>query len=68
MSDIGLDFGPFGYVGVALFVGAPGLLIGALLGAILWRRHRLWGALVGAVVGLGLWDAGFVAWLESPWS
>jgi len=32
MSDIGLDFGPLGYVGVALFVGAPGLVIGA-------RRH-----------------------------
>ncbi|MGB6661222.1 MAG: hypothetical protein WBE14_28880 [Xanthobacteraceae bacterium] len=68
MSDIGLDFGPLGYVGVALFVGAPGLVIGALLGAIRWRRHRLWGALAGAVTGLVLWDAGMMAWLSSPWS
>ncbi|MGA9893548.1 MAG: hypothetical protein WBQ55_14600 [Xanthobacteraceae bacterium] len=65
MSDIGLDFGPLGYVGVALFVGAPGLVIGALLGAILWRRHRLWGALAGAVTGLVLWDAGMMAWPEA---
>jgi hypothetical protein len=68
MSDIGLDWGPLDWAEIALFVGAPGLVIGALLGAILWRRHRLWGALVGAVVGLGLWDAGFVAWMARPWS
>jgi hypothetical protein len=68
MSDIGLDFGPFGYAGIALFVGAPGLVLGAMLGAIAWRRHRLWGALAGAVAGLVLWDAGVMAWMTRPWS
>jgi Na+/proline symporter len=67
MSDISLDFGPFGWAFIILIIGAPGLLIGAALGAISWRRHRLYGALIGAVVGLVLWDAGFVFWKASPW-
>ena len=40
-----------------------GSLHGAILGAIAWRRHRLWGALLGAVAGLVLWDAGLVVWV-----
>jgi hypothetical protein len=67
MSDIGLDWGPFDIAAIALIIGAPGLVIGATLGAILWRRHRLWGAGLGAVAGLILWLAGFVAWKASPW-
>ncbi len=68
MSDIGLDWGPFDYAAIALIVGAPGLLFGLILGAILWRRHRVWGAVAGAAVGLVVWDGGVVAWLVSPWS
>jgi|HubBroStandDraft_6_1064221.scaffolds.fasta_scaffold92616_3 hypothetical protein len=67
MSDIGLDWGPFDIAAIALIIGAPGLVIGAALGAVLWRRHRLWGACLGAAVGLILWLAGFVAWKASPW-
>jgi Na+/proline symporter len=67
MSDIGLDFGPLGWAAVILIIGAPGLLIGAALGAMLWRRHRLWGALIGAIIGLVLWDTGFVLWKASPY-
>ena len=52
MSDIGLDWGPFDIAAIALIIGAPGLVIGAALGAILWRRHRLWGACLGAAAGL----------------
>lgn len=33
-------------------VGWPGLLLGAVGGAFLWRRHRVIGAAVAAVVGL----------------
>ncbi len=67
MSDIGLDWGPLDIAGIALIIGSPGLVIGALLGAILWRRHRLYGVLLGAFAGLVLWLAGFVWWKMSPW-
>ena len=43
------------------------ILIGAALGAVAWRRHRLWGALLGAIIGFLLWIGGFVAWKASPW-
>ena len=46
----------------------PRFFLGALLGAVVWRRHRIWGALLGALAGLVLWDAGVVVWVESPWS
>jgi Na+/proline symporter len=67
MSDISLNWGPLDWAEIALFIGAPGLVLGALLGAIAWRRHRLWGALLGAVAGLVLWDAGVWAWVTRPW-
>lgn len=67
MSDIGLDWGPFDIAAIALIIGAPGLLLGAILGAIAWRRHRLWGAVIGAVAGLVLWLGGFVWWKLRPW-
>jgi hypothetical protein len=54
VSDIGLDWGPLDYLALALIIGAPGLALGAALGALLWRRHRIYGALLGAVVGLGI--------------
>ncbi len=68
MSDIGLDWGPLDWAEIALIAGIPGLVLGAILGAIAWRRHRLWGALLGAIVGLVLWDAGVVIWITAPWS
>jgi Na+/proline symporter len=68
MSDIGLDWGPLDYAALALIIGAPGLVIGAALGAIFWRRHRLWGALLGALAGSILWLVGFVLWKMSQWS
>jgi Na+/proline symporter len=68
MSDIRLDFGPLDFVMIALIIGAPGLVVGAALGALLWRRHRFYGAVLGAVAGLVVFDAGFVAWKASPWS
>jgi hypothetical protein len=67
MSDIGLDWGPFDILAIALIIGAPGLVIGAALGALAWRRHRLWGALSGAGAGLMFWLGGFVLWKMSPW-
>jgi Na+/proline symporter len=68
MSDIGLELGPLDFVMIALIIGAPGLVAGAALGTVLWRRHRLYGAVLGAVAGLVVFDADFVAWKASPWS
>lgn len=54
MSDIGILSGPLGTAFVLALFGAPGLPIGAIAGALVWRRHRVWGALIGAVAGFGL--------------
>jgi hypothetical protein len=67
MSDIGLDWGPFDIAMIALTIGAPGLAVGAAVGVLAWRRHRLWGVVLGAVGGLLIWLAGFVLWKASPW-
>ena len=67
MSDIGPIIGPFDIAMLALIIGAPGLFVGAAVGAFAWRRHRVWGALIGAVGGLLIWLAGFVLWKASPW-
>jgi Na+/proline symporter len=68
MSDISLDWGPLDIAFLALIIGAPGLIIGAALGAIMWRRRRILGAVIGALLGLFLWLGGFVLWKSSPWS
>jgi hypothetical protein len=49
MSDIGLFSGPFSTAFVLLILGPPGLPIGALAGALIWRRHRV-----------GLWLLGWL--------
>jgi hypothetical protein len=67
MSDIGPIFGPIDIAMLALIIGAPGLVLGAAVGAFVWHRHRVWGALTGAIIGLALWPAGFVLWKASPW-
>ncbi|HEX3948973.1 MAG TPA: hypothetical protein VHW95_03875 [Steroidobacteraceae bacterium] len=43
---------------ILLLFGSPGLPLGAIAGALIWRRHRVWGALIGAVAGFGLWLLG----------
>ncbi len=41
MSDIGILNGPLSLIVIALIFGSPGLVLGAIPGALLWRRHRL---------------------------
>ena len=60
MSDIGIFSGPFSTAFVLRILGAPGLPIGAIAGALIWRRHRVCGALLGAVAGFGLWLLGWL--------
>ena len=58
MSDVGLIFSPLDYLMIALVIGSPGLVIGAGLGAVAWRRHCIIGAITGAVIGMLLCLAG----------
>jgi hypothetical protein len=67
VSDIGLGWGPLDIAVLALIIGSPGLAVGTGLGALTWRSHRAWGALIGAAVGLAAWLAGFYVWKMSPW-
>ena len=67
MSDIGPIFGPLDIAMLALTIGAPGLVLGAMVGALARRRQYVLGALLGAVGGLLIWLAGFVLWKASPW-
>jgi hypothetical protein len=54
MSDIGILNGLGGTLFILGLFGAPGLPVGAIAGALLWRSHRLWGALAGGVAGFAL--------------
>lgn len=49
-SDIGLTI-PWWFV-IAMFASAgwPGILIGAALGALVWRAHRIIGGLIGSLL------------------
>jgi Na+/proline symporter len=38
-----------------MILGSPGIVLGAIPGALLWRAHRIAGALLGAVVGFVVW-------------
>jgi len=55
MSDISLQFTWLDLLLFALLIGSPGLLLGAVLGAVAWRRHRVYGAALGAILGLVAW-------------
>jgi Na+/proline symporter len=60
LSDIGILSDPISLIAIALILGSPGLLLGGIPGALLWRRHRLAGALLGAVVGFVIWLTGWM--------
>jgi hypothetical protein len=49
----------------ALLTGAPGLVLGGLIGALAWRAHRIWGGVLGALLGLVLNNAVFFAWADT---
>jgi hypothetical protein len=54
MSDVGILNDPASIIVIILLFGSPGLLLG-IPGALLWRKHRLAGALVGGVLWLMGW-------------
>ena len=60
MSDIGILDDPASLIAIALILGSPGVLLGTIPGALLWRKHRIAGALLGAVVGFVVWLMGWM--------
>jgi hypothetical protein len=60
MSDIGILNDPFSLIAIALIFGSPGLLLGAIAGALLWRGHRVAGGVLGAGAGFVLWLGGWM--------
>jgi Na+/proline symporter len=61
LSDIGILNDPVSQIAILLIFGSPGLLLGAIPGALLWRRHRIAGAVLGAIVGFIIWLVGWMA-------
>jgi hypothetical protein len=54
VSDIGILNDPVSIIAIILLLGSPGFVLGAIPGALLWRRHRVAGALLGAVIGFAV--------------
>lgn len=51
MSDITIRFSLVDWIVLSPTLGWPGLLVGGLIGALWWKRRRLLGAALGAIVG-----------------
>jgi Na+/proline symporter len=64
VSDIGILNDPVSLIAIALILGSPGLLLGAIPGALLWRRRRIAGALLGAAIGFVVWLAGWMVFKD----
>jgi hypothetical protein len=54
MSDIPILADPLSQAFIALVFGGPGIPVGAIAGALIWRAHRIGGALLGALIGFAL--------------
>lgn len=51
MSDISLQFSPFELIVFSPVLGWPGLIAGGLIGALLWKKRRILGGVLGAILG-----------------
>jgi hypothetical protein len=65
MFSIGILNGPFTTIVLLAIFASPGLAIGAIAGALAWRRHRFWGAGIGALVCCGLWLLGLAYFTDN---
>ena len=55
MSDISLKFEWWELLLYSPIIGWPGLLLGAILGALGWKRRRIAGGFIGAIAGNFAW-------------
>ena len=62
MSDISIQFEWYYFPLIIAFIGWPGLLLGAAVGALAWRRHPIWGIFLGAILGCLIWAGGMYLW------
>jgi hypothetical protein len=65
MSDIGILNDPASLAFLAVMFGSPGLLLGAVIGAVAWRSHRFAGAGIGGIAGFALWLVGSLWWIDA---
>jgi hypothetical protein len=63
MSDIAILSDPLSFAFLMLIFGAPGIPVGAIIGALAWRSHRVWGAALGAAVGFEACLGGVWIWM-----
>jgi hypothetical protein len=65
LSDISLKMTLSDWIAFALWSGWPGILFGGATGAVLWRAHRIIGAVLGGCLGGGICFELFSVWSES---
>jgi hypothetical protein len=51
VSDISISISPLELVLFSWVLGWPGLIAGGLLGALVWKKRRMLGGLLGGVTG-----------------
>ena len=51
MSDISFNISPLELIIFSPVLGWPGLVAGGVVGAVLWRKRRITGAILGALIG-----------------
>ncbi|HXZ68853.1 MAG TPA: hypothetical protein VEH07_09710 [Alphaproteobacteria bacterium] len=60
MSDIDIRFEWWELLLYSPIVGWPGLIIGATVGALAWKRRRIAGGIIGAIIGNFAWAAAVI--------
>jgi Na+/proline symporter len=60
VSDISFNITWFDLMLYAPLLGWPGLLIGAVLGGLLWKQRRILGAVLGGLIGAIAWTFGSI--------
>ena len=65
MSDIGILNSPLAIAFLLTLFGGRGLAAGAIIGALLWRCHRVTSGLTGAIFGFAISVVGWLYFNDS---
>ena len=65
LAQITFNWTPAQLLMLAVIAGAPGIVLGAVCGALIWRGRPLSGALLGVGFGWGAGLAAFEAWSDT---